>query len=281
MKKNKPFIIYAYDYHPGIGGIKVTHKLCHSLNELGYECYLYPIDMRDTFTVCKNYNTPIVTEEIINNIDKCIVVYMDGQRGNPLNAKHIVRWILGPPANHMKFYNPNELVYWFMDFYYEEYLGQRENKLFVCEFHDDIFTNKGLERKGSSYCVRKCDNPQFIHPEDSIFIPYHAAGELEALADLWNKTETFYCYDDHTFLYTQAAMCGCFSILQPQPGVSKEKWISGSRLHKYGVAYGLDDIERAKETLPLLLKEIEDIKLETKEQVRTFAINTQKHYGNI
>lgn len=278
MKKNKPFIIYAYDYHPGIGGIKVTHKLCHLINELGYECYLFPIEFRDEFIINSAYNTPLITENFLKDLDDAIVIYADGVRENPLNAKNIVRWILGPPTNHMKFYNSNELVYWFMDFYYEEYLGQRDNKLFICEFHDDIFYNKNLERKGSSYCIRKCADPKFVHPANSIFIPYHAAGDLLNIADLFNKTEIFYCYDDHTFLYTQAAICGCLSVVIPEPHVSKEQWMSGSRLHRYGVAYGLDDIQRAKETLPLLLEEIENIKSETKDQVISFINNCQIHF---
>jgi hypothetical protein len=31
----KPFVIYTYDYDPGVGGIKVMHKLCHLLNQIG------------------------------------------------------------------------------------------------------------------------------------------------------------------------------------------------------------------------------------------------------
>jgi len=268
---SKPFVIYAFDYHPGIGGIKVTHKLCHMLNEMGHECYLYPIEIRDEFIVCTEYNTPMIPEALARNLDDAIVIYTEGIQHNPLNAKNVVRWILGPPQNHMYTYSKSDLVYWFMDFYYQEYLGQQENKLFVCEFHDDIFVNRNLKRNGSSYCIRKCDNPKFIHPRDSTFIPYHAAGDLLGIADLFNRTETFYCYDDHTFLYTQASMCGCFSIVIPQEGVSKEEWISGSRLHKYGVAYGVDDIERAKSTIPLLHNEIEQIKVETREQVNQFV----------
>ena len=40
----KPIVIYTYDYSPGVGGIKVMHKLCDMLNANGCESYLMPID---------------------------------------------------------------------------------------------------------------------------------------------------------------------------------------------------------------------------------------------
>jgi hypothetical protein len=71
---------------------------------------------------------------------------------------------------------------------------------------------------------------------------------------LFNTTEKFYCYDNYTFLYTQAAICGCISIVVPDDTKLNKEWLSGSRLNQYGVAYGEDDIDRAKETLPLLIE---------------------------
>ena len=276
--KDKPIILYVYDFDFGVGGIKVTHYLCHLLNELGYECYLYPIHIKEEFCVNASYNTPLIPIELANNLDECIVVYMDGVRGNPLNAKNIVRWVLGPCHMHMEHYNKNELVYWYADFYYEEYLGQRENQLLVVGFQKEIFYDQKLERKGSCYCIRKCPDPKFIHPDDSIFIPYHAAGDLAAMANVFNRTEIFYCYDDHCFLSVQAAASGCISVVVPR-GKSKEEYLSGSRLNKYGIAYGIEDIPRAIETLPLFFKELELIEQEEKKHATNFYNHCQKHFN--
>jgi hypothetical protein len=157
-----------------------------------------------------------------------------------------------------------------MDYYYLEHVGQRNNQLFITEFHEDIFFNQNQTRTGSSYCIRKCKDPKFIHPEDSVFIPYHSGGDLIALSNLYNQTEKFYCYDNYTFLSVQAAMCGCISIVVPDGLKSKDDWLTGSRLNQYGIAYGEDDIPRATETLPLLYKEIEKINLEIYEQINIF-----------
>ena len=248
------------------------HKLCDMLNSNGYESYLMPIHLKEEFTVSAEYNTPIITQEILDNWDNCIVLYPEGIRYNPLGAKNIVRWILGPSVQEdAETYSKSDLVYWYMDYYYTDYLGQKDNKLYISEFHSDIFTNMGYERKGSCYTIRKAKPTQLVHPKDSFFIPFEAAGDLIGLANLFNKTEKFYCYDNYTFLYVQAAMCGCTSVVIPDPNVTKEQWLNGSRLNQYGVAYGEDDIPRALETLPLMFEEIEKIKLETNQQVIKFA----------
>jgi len=273
----KPFIIYTYDYSPGVGGIKVMHKLCDLLNNNGFESYLMPINIRDDFYICSDYNTPIISQNILDNIEDTIVVYPEGIHGNPLNAKNVVRWILGPPLQKdFETYSKSDLIYWYMDYYYIDFLGQKENKLFITEFHDDIFTNINYKRQGSCYTIRKATPKILVHPENSYFISFDSAGDLINLANLFNKTEKFYCYDNYTFLYTQAAMCGCISIVIPDRIKTKKQWLEGSKLNKYGVAYGEDDISRALKTLPLLFEEIEKIKLEMSKEVIKFGENCNK-----
>jgi hypothetical protein len=275
----KSFVIYTYDYSPGVGGIKVMHKLCDMLNANGAEAYLMPIHIRDDFYTCSNYNTPLITQEVLDDLDNTVVIYPEGIKGNPLNAKNVIRWILGPSLQaDAETYSKSDLVYWYMDYYYNDYLGQKENQLNVSEFHSDIFTNVGYERAGSCYTIRKSKSIPNAHPEDSIFIPFNAAGDLTGLAELFNRTERFYCYDTYTFLSIQAAMCGCISIVIPDPNITKEQWLNGSRLSKYGMAYGEDDIDRALKTLPLLFKEIGKMKLEMNENVIKFIEHCQNYF---
>ena len=65
-------------------------------------------------------------------------------------------------------------------------------------------------------------------------------------------------------------MCGCESIVVPDKTKSKQEWLNGSRLNQFGVAFGEDDIDRSVETLPLLLQEIQQIDLDTKQQIHIF-----------
>ena len=270
----KPFVIYTYDYSPGVGGIKVMHKLCDLLNKNGYESYLMPIHIREDFYVCDDYDTPLITQEILDNLDNAVVIYPEGIKYNPLNAKNVVRWMLGPPRSEdIVTYSKSDLIYWWMEYYYTESLGYPENILQISEFHEDIFKDIGDKRSGSCYSIRKANPKQLIHPNDSVFIPFNSAGDLTSLSKLFNITEKFYCYDNYTFLYTQAAMCGCLSIVVPDGVKTKEEWLEGSPFNRYGVAYGEDDIPRAIETLPLLFKEIENQKDKMVEQTLKFANN--------
>jgi hypothetical protein len=273
------FVIYTYDYSPGVGGIKVMHKLCDMLNANGSEAYLMPIHIKDDFYTCSDYNTPLITQEILDDLDNAVVIYPEGIQGNPLNTKNVVRWILGPfDQQAAKTYSKSDLVYWYMNYYYNDYLGQQDNQLFISEFHSEMFTNARYERSGSCYTIRKSKSIPNAHPEDSIFIPYNVAGDLTGLAELFNRTEKFYCYDNYTFLFTQAAMCGCISIVIPDGTKTKEEWLDGSRLYKYGIAYGEDDIPRALATLPLMFKEIDQMKLEMNEQVIKFTEHCQNYF---
>ena len=215
---------------------------------------------------------------MLNNLDQAVVIYPEGIKHNPLSAKNVVRWMLGPPREaDAVTYSKSDIIYWYADYYYTDYVGQKDNRLFIVEFHDDIFLDLNLQRSGTCYTIRKANPTNLVHPTDSIFIPFNGAGDLTGIANLFNRTNVFYSYDTYTFLSVQAAMCGCISVVVPDLKVTKEQWLQGSRLNPYGVAYGEDDIPRAIQTLPLLFEEIENIKLETNDQVRMFI----KHCNNI
>jgi hypothetical protein len=274
----KPIVIYTYDFDMGIGGIKVMHKLCHQLNELGYESYLMPIHIRDSFLIHYD-NTPLVTHDILKNIKDCIVIYPEGIEHNPLGSKHVVRWMLGPAVQNIcNTYGKNDLILWFNKSYCVDYLGQQDNILTIVEFHHDVFQNKKLDRNGSCYTIRKATPKKTQHPADAIFIPYEAAGNLLKLSELFNTTKRFYCYDTYTFLSIQAALCGCISIVIPDNNITKEQWINSSAFSKFGIAYGEDDIPRAIETLPLLYKEIEATEIKSIEQINNFITKCKEMF---
>ena len=274
----KPFIIYTYDYSVGSGGIKVMHKLCDLLNKVGFKSYIKPVSISESgFITCPDYYTPLVPQELLDDINQAIVIYPEGVRHNPLKCKNVVRWMLGRPSGDYLTYGPSDLIYWYMDYLYWDGLGHKENILGVREFHEDIFVNKGLERKGSCFTIRKGIFTN-VHPPDSIEIGWTIANDLEKTAELFNTTERFYSYDTFTFFSLQAVMCGCLSIVIPSFDVSKEHWLNGSRFHKYGIAWGEDDIPRAIETAPLVFEEIKQEKLEINKNVIKFAEHCQKYF---
>ena len=85
---------------------------------------------------------------------------------------------------------------------------------------------------------------------------------------MFNRVETFYCFDEATHISVIAAQCGCESIILPTPGLTRGSWEGHI---SEGIAYGLDDRERAKETLPLLVPKLLSIETDGIEQTRTFV----------
>jgi hypothetical protein len=84
------------------------------------------------------------------------------------------------------------------------------------------------------------------------------------MADLFNQKEYFVSYAGITFTSVLAAMCGCKSIVIPNSSFNKEKWINGFWYNKYGIAFGIDDLDRAINTMDKVIPNIENYLYNTK-----------------
>jgi len=214
----KKFLISTHGFDMGIGGLKVLHRLCHLLNERGEDAYLIPVDFNQTFGVYEHYNTKMVTQEILDNLEDVIVVYPESWFGNYLNAPNVVRWMIGYPSeDHVKTWNPKDLWFWFIPFYItEKYNKDNDNILCIVEQHKDIF----------------------------------------------------YCYDNYTYISIQSLMCNTDTIIIPH-NKTKEEFFKGYELNKY-LAYGIDDLPRAKSLRSEFFEASNKIEETTLKQLDTF-----------
>lgn len=271
----KKFIISTHGFDFGVGGLKVLHKLCHLLNENGYDAYLIPVHFDHPFTIYKEYNVKMVTQEILDNLEECIVVYPESWYGNYLNAPNVVRWMIGLPSEpHIKTWSDKDLWFWYVPQYITDvYNKNKDNVLYVGEQHREIFFDQKIKRDITCWTLRKAQDlitpNQYIHPKDGIFIPYQAAGDLVGLANVFNKSNKFYCYDNYTYLPIQALMCGTDSIVIPN-NFTKEQFINGFELNKY-IAFGLDDLNRAKNVRNEFYHHLDDIENKTINQLHEFV----------
>jgi hypothetical protein len=267
-------IIAAPSYNPSIGGGIVLHKLCHILNELGYDAYLYPTlklnGQINHFILNENYSTKIA-ESLDPEND--IVIYPEIEPGNPFECKNIIRYILNKfhlPEydNNIATWNENDYWLYFHEHFYD---GLKEpNYLHIIDPKLDTFKNYGLERKiESCFTYRKKSNEKeslnLIHPSNSIEIQYGTPDE--ELINLFNTCKRFYSYDTETYLNVLAAQCGCESIIVPYKDVLKETIVQTQPSFKYGIAYGLDDLEYANSTRHLLINHLQN--LEIQQQINT------------
>jgi len=250
-------IIAAPSYNSSIGGAIVLHKLCHILNNLGYKAYITTTTklngQTDNIVLNEGYNTRVATEL---DVEKDIVLYPEIERGNPLGAKNIVRYILSTAhlvplveGNHASTWGEDDFWLYLHGRFYDE---QREkNILHVIDTKVDLYKDLGLERKiEACFTLRKRtgENLKMIHPEGAIEIGY--GWDDSRLMGIFNSCKKFYSYDTETYLNTLAALCGCESIIIPYPTLSKEE-TKKQPSFRYGIKYGEND----ELTDPGLLKE--------------------------
>lgn len=271
----KKFLISTHGFDMGIGGLKVLHKLCHMLNERGEDAYLIPVNFNQPFNVYDKYNVKMVTQEVMDNLDDVIVVYPESWFGNYLNAPNVVRWLIGPPSeDHVTTWEDSDLWFWYIPFYLtDKYKKDTDNFLCITEQHREVFYDMKLERSGTCWCLRKAQDivkpSDYIHPNNSTFIPYHAAGDLISLSNLFNSKELFYCYDNCTYIIIQSLMCNTDVVVVPNGTRTKEDFQNGYDLNKYA-AYGLDDLERSKSLRSEFFQVLDSMEQKSQNQLDVF-----------
>ena len=272
---NKKFIISTHGFDMGIGGLKVLHKLCHLLNEAGHDAYVVPVNFQQPFSVYEKYNVKMVTQEILENLHDAIVIYPESWYGNYLNAPNVVRWMIGYPyESHVKTWGKKDLWFWYEPMYKSRGFDKDlDNDLYVGEQHRDIFYDMKLEREGTCWTLRKAQDHitprEYKHPHNSTFIPYHDAGDIIRLAKLFNTKKQFYCYDTFTYITIQSLMCGSDSIVIPNR-ISYDEFQAGHELNRY-VAYGIDDLPRAKSIRNEFNDHLIEIENKTEKQLHEFV----------
>ena len=90
------------------------------------------------------------------------------------------------------------------------------------------------------------------------------------IAEVMNQCEYFICYDLYTMYSRYAVMCGCKSIVVPEPDLSEEDWRPEEVL-RYGVAYGFDNLDKAISSTSQLFEYLEFQQNEMQKQVINFV----------
>ena len=296
----RPFVIFADHFNENIGGVIALHRLCHLLNEEGYEAYLWPaFRPRDNpdrpwrsarkrfshwirrmdrhFIRGPGFIAPLARHKHLRD---GIVVYAEVIDGNPIHGRHVVRWLLHKPGFHTGRvdYGRDDRFFFYQHAFNDPSLhADADNLLKTVFIRDDIYrhTNTGA-RSGTCYILRKGKGRPIVHPlENSVLVDDLSHREM---ADVFNRVEMCISYDPYTMYSAFAAMCGCVSVVVPSPGVSKEAWYPDER-DRYGQAYGFDDVDWAKRTAPLLLPHLKAQEREANASVALFAEKCLSYFG--
>lgn len=283
-KKSLKIIIATHicGFNPLDGGTVCQYNLGKIIDELGYNVRMKTAGDYVTQTnIFDKFYDPSFGEL---DDDNTVVIYCEGTTGNPLHSKKTVRWMLSElgknvPEYFLETWDKNELVYYFNS--ESQFSPDNRNiyKLLTCLYIDPLLRDVQIPRNGWCHTYRKTNYHNgvidFFHPPDSFEI---TRTETEYL-QIFNQYEYFVSYDPLTFLSVIAALCGCISIVYPIKGVSKKEFYKTLYAHQYltemgedlyGVAYGVDEIEWARSTLPMVKEQWNAFENYQKKTVQSF-----------
>jgi hypothetical protein len=255
------------------GGIVVQYELCRIIDSIGIN-----IRIKSPDNIYNNIFSKFYENDF--DINNTLVIYGETIEGNPLNAHHVMRWILAPLGivtnnDIYKTWGLNDLVYYFnvdKTFSINESMISTKYKLLTSIYINPLIKNyNDPVRKGYCHTFRKSNfhkTLRYAHPPNSFEIKREH--KLKDCINVFNKHEIFISYDPLTFLNIIAAMCGCISVVIKVDGIlTHSEWlkitavayyVKDKGIEKlYGVAYGLSEINWAKETLHLVSQQWVDI----------------------
>lgn len=275
------FVVYAPHYNEMAGGIIALHKLCDLINRLGGTAFLHPFHH---FGVREEFISPVRWMGDDDSYgDNWIVVYPEVIGGNPLKARNVVRWLLHDPGFHTGSidYGSNELHIRFANYFDEFHWPEctlSDNLLTVVDYNFALFNDDDAaeERRGSAYCVRKGVGKPIQHDlTDSILIDDMSHAEV---ASVFKRVSVFYSYDTRTAYSKMAVLCGCDSVVIPDDGVTEARWATTEQA-ALGVAYGVENIEKARATAHLVKPYCEQLENDSARSVAEFMNEADSFFG--
>lgn len=267
------------------GGPIVLHALCKHLSDMGFDSRIFynAVDLyekdRPILFWCKW--CIFIAKDIVKNIlsrseagqqrfpgyrnasvrgcrrkylpwvdDDTIVVYPEVTHGNFLHAKNVVRWFLyhNRYKDKPEAYEENDLFVCYREVFNDYDLNP--NKLTVHTPYFDLDTYRQYnfgERHGTCYIVRKGkDRPDLPEEFDGVVIDQLPEKEK---VRLFNECEYCVSYDTQTAYSGIAALCGCISVVIPEPGKTRSDY-KGPEDSSDGVAWGFseEEISHAQQT---------------------------------
>ena len=303
----KRYLIFSPPYREMRGGAIVLHKLCHLLKTSGAEAEIFPYfenheinrlnywktipqfirrSLRwslKPFAVNPHLCTPVTRSMArYKEKDDWIAVYPEITFGNPLMAKHVVRWLLHNPGFHKGtvHFGAGELHYKFnsaiQDFRYPGSVLS-EKHLEIIHYPLEVYNCDGVveDRRGTAYCIRKGRHKKIdIDLSNAILIDGKSHSEV---GKIFKQVERFISFDSYTAYSRFASLCGCDSVVIPEDGIAMQQWYPDPK-DRYGVSYGFEGIEEARLTRHLMRERIFSQESKGIESVREFINETQSFF---
>jgi hypothetical protein len=263
------FTVAAPAYTDKSGGHWYCHYLCHVLNKLGHTAKLHLYE--PPYRINLEFNTPL------GHDPEAIVIYPEGVRGNPLNAKKIVRYFLAPEG----FFAGPEIDWSPTDFPLAFSKVYKENcdVLFypICDL--DIFKPTEEPKRFNSFYVGKGHLRQQCGPlRDCVEITRKWPEKKTELARILQLSNIFYTYDEMSAINVDAALCGAM----PYFLTKHLPWVQENELGKHWI-YSIDpeEVAQAKENIRTLRPRILQMRKEYPSKLQDICNKIEAHFKNL
>ena len=296
----RPIVVNCGTFDENTGGTIVLHTLVDRLRKLGVEAYAVPLirqyrpsipgwqrwirtqNQKRKARLFKSHPSMDVPVAPAGLARSAIAIYPEVISGNPLGAPVQVHWLLNRPGFFGK---PLDLAESDAVFFYQAAFCEgtegvpSDNLLRVRWLRHDVYENKNLPgRSGACRMLRKGSlQGSNAVPEDDTAIPLDGKSH-EELAEIFNRTEIFYCHDPYTMYCYYAALCGCVPVIIPEPGLTSREWRETFEL-KQGVAYGLYELQWARDTREGLLSDMQVAQTQETEMVQDLLKKLKAAFG--
>jgi hypothetical protein len=155
-------------------------------------------------------------------------------------------------------------------------VGTNQKSLTVFDYNFDRYYNtNNPNRKGFGYLFHKRTpewGKDFVKNFGATEIPhYNGKQSLDYLLDEFNKYEYVLTFDDKSYYTTAAALCGTkVIILNPDKDLTPNEYRSLNPIQMCGVAYGMNDIKWANETIGLVRNNLLELERKDKQTINNF-----------
>jgi len=292
------FIIYLHLTLDKVfnGGLIALHKLAFELADRGHNVYIfcepnYPhpnIKVIPKLTESTEDGELYFWDQFSFHIDTTISIYPEIVMGNPINTKHVVRWILyHTQIGIEQSFGENDIYFNYCNF--ETFRNVPFRKLTVFDYNlDSLYITNTGERKTFCHILNKNTPPNGknllseLNSTDLSDWIYKGRSEkytsFDFLREMFNQHEFFLTYDQRTYYAIMATLCGCKTIilnpgkpfeeipnantaLAAQNDISPTEFRLKNYLQQYGIAYGWGDLKWAEDTIHLSRRYIQELKI--------------------
>ena len=148
-------------------------------------------------------------------------IYPEITHGNPLEAPHVIRYILNKPGVMSSYgvpgpitFDKSDEIYVFSKLY--DTFGVDDNHILFLPILD-LFTFKDQHKKRPNTCYFVGKGKDIgAHPKSAIKIHHDNQKNQQEMADVLNTCHTMYTYENPTAMNEVARLCGCNVVFIPQ-----------------------------------------------------------------